>query len=66
MKWFEKLSFARKVSGLSFRQVEAKTGISNAYLCQLEKGQVEDPSYFKIRKLLQLYNLDHGDFDSEI
>ena len=66
MKWFEKLNFARKVSGLTFRQVEAKTGISNAYLCQLEKGQVDDPSYFKIRSLLQLYNLEPSDFDAEI
>ena len=66
MKWFEKLGFARKVKDLTLRQVESATGISNAYLCQLEKGQVDDPSYFKIRKLLQLYNLEHSDFDAEI
>ena len=65
MKWFEKLAFARKIAGLTLRQVEFQTGLSNAYLCEIEKGKIADPSYFKIRDLLSFYNLDHSDFDNE-
>lgn len=61
MKWFEKLQFARKVKKLSIRSVAKKVGFSNAYLCQLENGQIAEPSYFKITRLLNLYNLSHKD-----
>ena len=61
MEWFEKLKFARKVKGFSLRIVEQKTGISNAYLCEIENGKIADPSYFKIVKLLNIYNLSHED-----
>ena len=63
MKWYEKLKFARQVKGLALREVEKETGISNAYLCQIENGGIDDPSYFKIIKLLKFYNLNHKDFD---
>ena len=63
MKWYDKLKFARKVMGLSLRDVKAKTGISDAYLCEIENGRIKDPSYFKIRKLLIFYHLDHTDLE---
>ncbi len=63
MKWFEKLAFARKIKGFSFREVESQTGISNAYLCEIESGKIKDPSYFKIADLLKLYNLSHKDIE---
>jgi transcriptional regulator with XRE-family HTH domain len=62
MTWNEKLKFARKVSRLTLRAVENATGISNAYLSQLENGQIKDPSFFKMMKLLQFYNLEPQDF----
>ena len=62
MTWNEKLKFARKVSRLTLRAVEDATGISNAYLSQLENGQIEDPSFFKMMKLVQFYNLEPQDF----
>ncbi len=61
MKWYEKLQFARKVAGLSLRDVKVKTGISDAYLCEVENGRIENPSYFKMIKLLELYNLGLAD-----
>lgn len=40
--------------------VEMETGISNAYICEIESGKIKDPSYFKIIKLLNIYNLEHS------
>lgn len=64
VKWFEKLKFARKIAGLKLREVSAKTGISNGYVAMIENGRIKDPSYFKIRKLLMVYNLDHDDIET--
>ena len=40
----EFLKSARKAKRLTLREVEQKTGISNAYLSQLESGKVKQPS----------------------
>lgn len=61
MQWFEKLAFARKIKGVTLREVESETGISNAYLSQLETGKIKDPGFFIMQKLLNFYNLDQGD-----
>lgn len=61
MKWYEKLKAARNFTGLSCRKVEKLTGISNAYINQIENGKIEDPSFFKVHKLLILYDLSHKD-----
>ncbi len=65
MQWFEKLKFARKIAALSQREVAAKTDMSDAYLCEIETGKITDPSYFKISRLLSLYNLDHSDIKND-
>lgn len=62
MDFSEKLKFARKVKGLTLREVEGKTGISNAYLSQLENGHIIDPSFVKMMVLIRFYNLDVEDF----
>ena len=61
MQWFEKLAFARKIKGATLREVESETGISNAYLSQLETGKIKDPGFFTMQKLLDFYNLEYGD-----
>jgi len=66
MKWFEKLKFARKIAGLSQRDVATKTDMSDAYICEIENGKIIDPSYFKISRLLVLYNLDPEDIEDDI
>jgi transcriptional regulator with XRE-family HTH domain len=61
MKWFEKLAFARKVLKLSLRDVAKQTGVSNPYICQLETGKIKEPSFFKMIKLMDFYNMNTED-----
>ncbi len=49
------LKAARELAGLSLRDVEAATGISNAYLSQLESNKIRRPSVFFLAKLARLY-----------
>lgn len=50
---------ARTRKRLSQRAVEAETGISNAYLSQLESGKVRQPSPTILHKLAELYGIDY-------
>jgi transcriptional regulator with XRE-family HTH domain len=45
----------RSAAGLSLRQVEKLTGVSNAYLSQLENGRTRNPSLTVLRALGDLY-----------
>lgn len=45
--------------GLSLRQVEEKTGISNAYLSQLENHKIAKPSPLVLKKLADFYGLSY-------
>lgn len=54
----------RQASGLKLREVEEKTGISNAYLSQLETGKIENPSYKVVYALWKLY-LDQGEIETK-
>ncbi len=49
------LKTIRKNERLTLRDVEEKTGISNAYLSQLESGKIKNPSWEVVRKLFILY-----------
>ncbi len=46
----------RKEKGLTLRKVEEITGISNAYLSQLETGKIKQPSYTTVVTLIMLYS----------
>src|SRR6058998_125067 len=46
----------RKEKTLSLRTVETRTGVSNAYLSQLETGNAENPSPHVLKKLAELYD----------
>ncbi len=46
----------RKAKGLTLRQVEEVTGLSNAYLSQLETRKIKSPSFDVVKKLYDLYN----------
>jgi transcriptional regulator with XRE-family HTH domain len=46
--------------GLTLRAVEDATGISNAYLSQMEGGKIKSPSPVDLRKLCELYGLDYA------
>ena len=45
----------RKLKGLTLREVEERTGISNAYLSQLENNKIKSPSYKVVMTLCHLY-----------
>lgn len=44
---------------MSLREVEGKTGISNAYLSQLENGRISEPSPTVLHKLSALYGISY-------
>jgi len=54
------LAASRKRSGLTLRDVEAHTGISNAYLSQLENGKIAEPSPTILHKLCTVYKSSYS------
>jgi len=55
------LARLRKATGLTLRRVEAATGVSNAYLSQLETGKIKTPSPNTLFKLSQLFGGSYED-----
>jgi transcriptional regulator with XRE-family HTH domain len=53
------LQATRRGKSLSLREVEASTGISNAYLSQLETGKIREPSPANLHKLAELYGVSY-------
>ncbi len=53
----EALRFARKSSKKALLQIEAESGISNAYLSQLETGKFKRPNAKKLEALASAYGL---------
>ena len=51
------LASARSNLDRSLRAVEKETGVSNAYLSQLEHGKIRTPSPHNLHKLAQLYRV---------
>lgn len=52
---------AREQQHLSLRAVENQTGISNAYLSQIESDKIKQPSPNILYKLCEVYNLSYSD-----
>lgn len=55
----EGLKMARELRNLSLREVEEATGISNAYLSQLENDKVKKPSPHFLHKLAAIYDIGY-------
>src|SRR5579875_231349 len=55
----QELRRIRELHRLSLRAVEIRTGISNAYLSQLETGKVEKPSPNYLYKLAEVYQIPY-------
>jgi HTH-type transcriptional regulator, competence development regulator len=53
----ELLSTCRELKRLSLRNVEKKTGISNAYISQLETGKAKNPSLRDAAALAKCYGI---------
>jgi transcriptional regulator with XRE-family HTH domain len=47
------------LSGATLREVETKTGISNAYLSQLESGKADRPAPRILHKLAEFYGASY-------
>lgn len=58
------LQTERDRKGLTLRAVEQSTGISNAYLSQLESGKIKQPSPAILHKLSGLYDVSYADLMS--
>ena len=54
----EVLKNLRETKGLTLRRVEKVTGISNAYLSQLENGKTQNPSANVLYKLAEAYGVE--------
>lgn len=54
----DQLRYARESRGLTLRDVEKQTGISNPVLSQYEGGKVKQPSFQAVMKLCKVYGLD--------
>jgi HTH-type transcriptional regulator, competence development regulator len=52
------LKASRELMSLTLRQVEEATGISNAYLSQLENDKIKKPSASILYKLASIYNIE--------
>lgn len=53
------LASARSAAGKTLRAVEGETGISNAYLSQLENGKIKSPSPQNLHKLANIYGVSY-------
>jgi len=49
----------RESKGMTLREVERKTEVSNAYLSQLESGKIKQPSPLTLHKLSEIYGVDY-------
>jgi HTH-type transcriptional regulator, competence development regulator len=55
------LQAAREQKKLTLRAVEQETGVSNAYLSQLESGKIKQPSPVFLHKLSDLFEVSYTD-----
>jgi len=53
------LKKTRKRRNLTLRDVQKETGISNAYLSQLENGKIANPSPNILHQLAKLYEISY-------
>lgn len=60
------LKSIRLQKNLTLRDVEAKTGVSNAYLSQLETGKVRQPSPSTLYKLAELFEVAYEDLMGKV
>jgi transcriptional regulator with XRE-family HTH domain len=55
----------RNLRGHTLREVEKSTGISNAYLSQLERGDASRPAPDKLQSLAEFYGVPYTDLMRE-
>lgn len=62
MRLGELIALARELKGWTLRDLERETGISNALISQIERGQVKDPSFTRVVRLVDAlgFSLDRA------
>lgn len=58
---FGNLRYLRKKLGLTLREVEEGTGLSNAIISQIETGKIMNPGFFTIKRLADAYGVSLED-----
>lgn len=53
----ELIAVARECKGLTLRELEKRTGISNALLSQIETGHIKEPSWRNVVKIAKVLSL---------
>ncbi len=53
------LKSLREANSMSLRGLEEKTGISNAFLSQIESGKVKEPSPIMLYKIAEFYGVPY-------
>lgn len=53
----ELIAVARECKGMTLRQLESKTGISNSLLSQIESGHVKEPGFRNVVKIAKVLGL---------
>jgi len=56
----DKLRQYRNLKGLTLRDVERETKVSNAYLNQLEQGNIKEPSPHFLHRLANFYGVPYS------
>ncbi|MGB6080288.1 MAG: helix-turn-helix transcriptional regulator [Xanthobacteraceae bacterium] len=51
------IKLAREIRGMSLRELETETGISNALLSQIETGAVKSPSFANVVRICEALNV---------
>lgn len=51
MRLGELVAIAREIKGLSLRELESASGVSNALISQIETGKVRDPGFSNVVRL---------------
>lgn len=49
---------SREAKGLSLRQVESLTGVSNPAISQIETGQIKSPAFHTVVSLCDVYGIE--------
>lgn len=57
VKLGELLKMAREIKGVTLRDLERETGISNALLSQIETGHVRSPGFHNVVKIARALNV---------
>lgn len=56
----------REKKGLTLRDVERETGVSNAYLSQLESEKIKQPSPTTLHKLAEFYQVSYSEMMTKV